>query len=145
MPVKKKSRAAVLARQVNEALELDQGVKLGSDPYFRIERIPTGSLILDRVTGGGFALGRHYELYGDENSGKSTIAYMTLALSQQRGNLCAVIDPEHSFDNERFEFLGGNPDELLIQHPETAEDAVAVMMMLARLVHEQKIEVITTD
>src|SRR5215831_19017422 len=141
------SQAAQVMAEINAVLKLEEGdgLRLGSDSYFTIERIPTGSLVLDRITGGGFALGRHYELYGDENSGKSTIAYMTLALSQQRGKLCAVIDPEHSFDNERFEFLGGDPTQLLIQHPETAEDAVAVMMMLARLVHEQKIEAILID
>lgn len=144
---KKSSRAAGIAAEINETLKLEagDGLRLGSDSYFTIQRIPTGSLVLDRITGGGFALGRHYELYGDENSGKSTIAYLTMALSQQRGNLCAAVDPEHSFDNERFEFLGGDPSELLLQHPQTAEDAVAVMMMLAGLAKEQKIEVITTD
>jgi len=145
--VKKTSQAAQVMAEINSALNLQEGegLRLGSDSYFTIERIPTGSLVLDRITGGGFALGRHYELYGDENSGKSTIAYMTLALSQQRGKLCAVIDPEHSFDNERFEFLGGDPTQLLTQHPETAEDAVAVMMMLARLVKEQEVEAILID
>ena len=88
--------------EINNALDLPDAVKLGSDDYFKIERIPTGSLVLDRVTGGGFALGRHYECFGDENSGKSYIVYRTMALSQQRGNLCAIVDPEHSFDGERF-------------------------------------------
>lgn len=144
---KRASKAAEIAAEINATLKLEEGdgLTLGSDSYFTIERIPTGSLVLDRITGGGFALGRHYELYGDENSGKSTIAYMTLALSQQRGNLCAVIDPEHSYDNERFEFLGGKPNDLLLQHPQTAEDAIAVMMMLAQLAAEQKIEAILID
>jgi recombination protein RecA len=144
---KKGSRAAAIAAEINSTLKLEQGdgLLLGSDSYFTISRIPTGSLVLDRITGGGFALGRHYELYGDENSGKSTIAYMTMVLAQERGEVCAVIDPEHSFDNERFEFLGGDPSELLLQHPKTAEDAVAVMMMLAGLVAEQKISVILID
>lgn len=142
-----KSKAKEIMAEINAALKLEEsdGLRLGSDAYFTIERIPTGSLVLDRITGGGFALGRHYELFGDENSGKSTIAYMTIALAQQRGKLCAVIDPEHSFDNERFQFLGGNSDELLMLHPQTAEDAVAVMMMLAGLAAEQKIEVILID
>ena len=120
MPTKKNSRAAVLTRSINDALKLEEGLRLGNDPYFEIHRVPTGSLVVDRITGGGFALGRHYELYGDESVGKSYIVYRTMALSQRRGNLCAIIDPEHSFDSERFTFLGGNPAELLIQHPQTA-------------------------
>lgn len=141
------SKAARVAAEINSTLKLEEGdgLLLGSNSYFTIARIPTGSLVLDRITGGGFALGRHYELYGDENSGKSTIAYMTMVLSQQRGKLCAVVDPEHSFDNERFEFLGGKPDELLLQHPKTAEDAVATMMMLATMAQKELIEIITVD
>src|SRR4029077_14609181 len=115
MPTKKKpkSRARVLAADINQTLGLENKVKLGSDEYFKIERIPTGSYILERITGGGFALGRHSEIYCSESSGKSYPVYRTMALSQARGNLCAVVDPEHSFDNERFQFLGGDLEELL--------------------------------
>jgi len=146
MAVKKRAatgRAATLMREINA--ELDTDVRLGSDPYFKIERIPTGSLVVDRITGGGFALGRHYELYGDENAGKSYIVYRTIALSQSRGKLCAMVDPEHSFDNERFAFLGGDPDELLMFHPKRAEDAVAVMMLLAKHAQERVLEVVGID
>jgi recombination protein RecA len=142
---KKKSQAAALASAINNALKLDEGVKLGSDPIFEITRIPTGSLVMDRVCGGGFALGRHYELFGDESVGKSYIVYRTMALSQRRGNLCAVVDPEHSFDSERFRFLGGNPSELIVQHPRTAEEAVAVMMMLAQAAADERLEIVGID
>jgi recombination protein RecA len=142
---KPRSRAAELVTEVNATLKLNTPVLLGSDPYFTIQRIPTGSLVLDRIIGGGFALGRHYELFGDENAGKSAIVYLCMALSQQRGNLVAMVDPEHSFDNERFEFLGGDPDEILMFHPETAEDAIAVMMLLAKHAQAQTLEVIGID
>jgi recombination protein RecA len=66
-----------------------------------------------------------------------------MALSQQRGNLCAIIDPEHSFDGERFAFLDGDPKSLLAFHPEDAEDAVAAMMLLSKKADE--IEVVTID
>ena len=147
MPVKKRkhSKADELRAMVNSTLKLDRPVLLGSDDYFKIERVPTGSLVLDRIVGGGFALGRHYELYGDESSGKSYIAYRTMALSQARGNLCAIIDPEHSFDRDRFDFLGGNSNDLLSYHPETAEEAVSVMMLLAKHAQEHTLEVVTID
>jgi recombination protein RecA len=147
VPAKKKlTRAQSLAAEINSTLKLrGLGVRVGSDPYFRIERVPTGSLVLDRVIGGGWALGRHYELYGDENSGKSTILYLSLVLSQQRGNLCAMVDPEHSFDNERFEFLGGSADELLMFHPQNSEDAIAVMMLLAQHAEDETLEIIGID
>ena len=139
------SRAAELAAEINATLGLEEGVRLGNDSYFEISRIPTGSLVMDRVIGGGFALGRHYELFGDESVGKSYIVYRTMALSQRRGNLCAVIDPEHSYDLDRFRFLGGDPGSLLIQHPQTAEEAVAVMMLYAKYAKEQMLEIVGID
>lgn len=149
LPVKKKkkapSRASVLAAEINDALKLQNPIRLGSDPYFTIERVPTGSLVVDRIIGGGFALGRHYELYGDENAGKSTILYLAMALAQQRGEICAMVDPEHSFDNERFAFLGGDPDELLMEHPHDAEEAVAVMMMLAKHAEAAELGIVGID
>jgi recombination protein RecA len=143
--MKKKSKAAMLVEIVNRTLELEDGVRLGSDEYFRISRIPTGSLVLDRITGGGLALGRHYEFFGSESSGKSYVVYKTMALSQARGNLCSIVDPEHSFDNERFSFLGGDPSKLLAFHPHDAEEAIAVMMLLAQHAEEETLEIIGVD
>lgn len=147
--VKKKgklSRAAMLANEITDTLKLDGGVlRVGSDPYFTLERIPTGSLVMDRITGGGLALGRHYEFFGDENAGKSTILYKTMILSQSRGNIVAMVDPEHSFDNERYDFLGGNSDDVLMFHPDNAEDVIAVLMLLAKHAQERELEVIGID
>jgi recombination protein RecA len=138
------SKAQRLAAEISQTLDIE--VRLGSDRYFEITRIPTGSLVMDRITGGGFAHGRHVELFGDENVGKSLIAYQTMALSQARGNLCAVIDPEHSFDPEWFDYHGGNSEDLLAHHPDTADDAIAAMLTLADLAAKgAPIEVITID
>jgi recombination protein RecA len=139
----KLSLAAALAHAINQTLDVD--VRLGNDPYFSITRVPTGSLVMDRITGGGFALGRHVEIYGDEQACKSYIAYKTLALSQERGNLCALVDPERTFDRAWFEHLGGQPTMLLTYQPETAEEAVAVMMTLAKYAADKKVEIIAID
>lgn len=148
--VGKVSRSADIIAQVNSAMGKPV-LRLGSDPDFIPVKIPTGSLVIDRVTGGGFTLGRHVEIYGDESACKSTIAYQTMALSQQRGNVCAMVDPEKTFDPEWFAHLGGIPEELLLFQPEekwNAEDAIGVMMILAKLLGEDDgnfIEVITVD
>lgn len=139
----KLSEAAALAHAINAELGTD--VRVGNDPYFSIVRIPTGSLVMDRVTGGGWALGRHYEIFGDENTGKSYITYLTMALSQQRGKLAALVDPEHSFDREWFTHLGGDPDALLTLWPENAEDAIAAMMLLAKHAANGSLEVVVLD
>jgi recombination protein RecA len=137
------TKAASLANEINASLGTD--VRLGDDEAFEIVRIPTGSLVLDRVTGGGFALGRHVELFGDENVCKSYIAYKTMALAQDRGKVCVIIDPEHSFDRKWFKHLGGKPRELLTFHPGNAEEAVSVMMLVAKYAEEKEIQVVAID
>ena len=147
MAVKKKKpplgAAVALMNEINSTLGTE--MRIGSDPYFKITRVPTGSLVVDRITGGGFALGRHYELYGAEHACKSYISQRTMALSQARGNICALIDPEHVFDPEWFRHLGGKPEELLLEQPKNAEDAIAMMMMLAKHAENASIEVVTLD
>lgn len=135
-----RSKAYHIMTEVNSTLG-SSVLSLGNDPRFKIVRVPSGSLAIDRITGGGFALGRHIELYGDESSCKTTICYKTMALSQQRGKTCALIDPEHSFDPVWFSHLGGNPEELITSQPEIAEEAVEAMMMLFK----KGVEIITVD
>ena len=150
MAVKKKrtqqrSRAAAIAAEINSALGKPV-MKLAGDPDMQVVKVPTPSLTVNRVTGGGFALGRHVELYGDPSVGKSTTAYGTMALSQQRGNLCGLIDPEGVFDPEWYKHLGGFPDELLYHRPETAEDTIATMRLLVeRAIEGAPIEIVTVD
>lgn len=129
---------------VNKELGKDVLVR-GSDERFQTIRVPSGSLVVDRVTGGGFSLGRHVELFGDESACKSYLAYRTIALSQQRGSLCAVIDPEHSFDSEWFRHLGGEPESLMVSHPENAEDALGAMMLLTNNADDLGVEIIMID
>lgn len=135
-----RSRAYHVMQEVNSIVGAPV-LSLGNDPRFKIVRIPSGSLAIDRITGGGFPLGRHIELFGDESSCKTLICYKTMALSQQRGNLCALIDPEHSFDPVWFSHLGGNTEDLITAQPEIAEEAVEAMMMLFKM----GVEVITVD
>ena len=146
----KLSNAAELANIVNSAMGAPL-IKLGSDTELEIVRVPTGSMVIDRITGGGFALGRHVELFGDESACKSYLAYKTMALSQQRGNAVALIDSEGTFDPDWFAHLGGIPEELLLYGPKTADEgmtgdeAIGVMLTLAAHAEEHKLEVVTID
>ena len=114
---KKGGAAATLAARVNTAMKRNV-VTMASDPRFELKRVPSGSLIIDRLTGGGFARGRHVLLYGDFMVGKSLVLYMTLVLAQQRGEAVALVDGEKVFNADWFESLGGNPDELVMFQPE---------------------------
>lgn len=147
---KKKSKGGKLtpreyARRVNQTLGTN-AVGLASDERFTLKRVPTGSLVMDRVTGGGFPRGRHVELYGDYAAGKSTIAYKTMALAQQRGEVCALVDSEKVLDEAWFKHLGGDPDKLITYRPRTAEETIQVLMLFAENADEvMGISIITID
>jgi recombination protein RecA len=143
--IRNRSIAAEIAAKINSGMG-SPVMRLASDPELEVVKIPTPSLTINRVTGGGFALGRHVEMFGDPNSGKSLIAYGTMAMSQQRGNVCALVDPEGVFDPDWFTHLGGYPDELLYERPENAEEVIGVIRMLAERAREgDPIEVVTVD
>lgn len=141
------ARVAEIQNKVNAMMEKPV-LRRGSDPYFIPVKIPTGSLSIDRITGGGLTLGRHVELYGHWSAGKSYVALKTIALAQQRGVICAMVDPEKVFDPVWFAHLGGINEELLLFQPEkewNAEDAVGVMMILADLVDEEAVGIVLVD
>jgi recombination protein RecA len=147
-PRKKRSgQAARIKDAINAAMQKPV-IRLGSDAYFKLEKIPTGSLSIDRITGGGFTRGRHIDLVGHWSAGKSYIMLRTIALAQQRGEMCALVDPEKVFDQMWFKHLGGIPEELLLFQPEkewNAEDAVGVMMLLADLIDDESVAVVGVD
>lgn len=135
--MKKRSRSAnngaalAIASAINTAMKKDV-VRMATDPKFRVERIPTGSLTMDRITGGGFARGRHIEIFGDYSAGKSYITYRTMVLAQERGELCAIVDAEKVFDEDWYRKMGGDPDKLLYFRPNTAEELIEVLMLFAQ-------------
>lgn len=88
-----------------------------------LERISTGVEVLDHYVlgGGGLPIGRMSEWFGDEGSGKTTLAYSTVASAQQDGAVVAWVDGEFAYDPKRAEVFGVDNDALLIMQPEHLE------------------------
>lgn len=126
---KKTGAAAAVAARVNAQMKTPGLVVTGNDPRFQIEKITTGSLAIDRLLYGGFSRGRHAEIYGDWQVGKSLIVYMTLVAAQLRGEVCAIVDGEKVFDEGWFAALGGDPDALIKYRPITANELAKVLQL----------------
>lgn len=108
-------------------------MRLGSSPVMDVPSIPTGSLLLDKALGiGGLPRGRVIEIYGNEASGKTTLALHTVAEAQKQGGIAAFIDAEHALDIIYAKKLGVNTDELLVSQPDTGEQALEIADMLVR-------------
>ncbi|MGQ9618887.1 MAG: recombinase RecA [Candidatus Aminicenantia bacterium] len=98
-----------------------------------VPSIPTGSIAFDIALGvGGVPKGRVVEIYGQEASGKTTIALHIIAEAQKRGGVAAFIDAEHALDPEYAKKLGVDIENLLISQPDYGEQALEIAEILVR-------------
>lgn len=105
---------------------------LGNNKVEPIQRIPTGCIGLDEITGGGYPCGRIIELYGAESSSKTTSCYHAMKEAQQMfpDKFVAMIDSENSHDNLYAQQIGVNVNELVVSQPDSGEDAFAILQGL---------------
>lgn len=99
---------------------------------YQHEVITTGSLALDYALGvGGYVKGRVIELWGAEQTGKSTSLMITAGAYQQSHphKLVGWIDVEATFDPEwaRAHGMDTSPDRLVVAQPGNAEDVADVV------------------
>lgn len=98
-----------------------------------VKVIPTGALTLDIALGiGGIPRGRITEIFGQEASGKTTLALSIISQAQKMGGIAAFIDAEHALDPVYAQKIGVNIDELLISQPDTGEQALEIAESLVR-------------
>jgi recombination protein RecA len=103
-----------------------------SDPSLIIERIPTGILSIDTTLSGGFARGRHVEIFGGYNVGKTYTTYRLIATTQAAGGRCAFIDVEGTFDPEFATNCGVDIEELDFHQQEHGNRVIDFMETLLR-------------
>lgn len=95
--------------------------------------IPSGSISLDAAIGiGGIPRGRIIEIFGQESSGKTTLALHMLAEAQKQGGVGAFIDAEHALDPFYAKNIGVDTDNLLISQPDAGEEALEIAEILTR-------------
>ena len=129
-----KSKALDMAlAQIEKQFGRGSIIKLGEKPKVDCDVISTGSIALDVALGiGGVPRGRITEIYGQESSGKTTLAYHIVAEAQKKGGVAAFVDAEHSVDSAYAAALGVDIDALLVSQPDTGEEALEIMDALIR-------------
>jgi len=130
-----------------DKIEKDYGkgsvMMLGDKQKDKMDVISTGSIGLDVALGvGGLPCGRIVEIYGPESSGKTTVAIHTIAQSQKKGGICAIIDAEHAFDASYARKLGVDVDNLIISQPDYGEQALEIA---DRLISSGAVDVVVID
>lgn len=85
------------------------------------EYIPTGNLEIDRLIGGGWAVGRITEVCAWENVGKSTLLDQSIAQVQRMHGIGCLIDSEKARVRKYTEALGVNTSDLILHEADTIE------------------------
>ncbi|HIE27305.1 TPA: recombinase RecA [Candidatus Poribacteria bacterium] len=129
-----KSKAIDLAiSQIERQFGKGSIMRLVGDEVMPVDVIPTGSLALDLALGvGGIPRGRVVEIYGQEASGKTTLALHILAEAQKLGGVVAFVDVEHALDPLYARKIGVDLDSLLFSQPDSGEQALEIVETLVR-------------
>jgi recombination protein RecA len=118
-------------------------MRLGDQDVKEIPVISTGALSLDLALGvGGLPRGRIVECYGQESSGKTTLALHVVANAQKAGGVAAFIDAEHALDPQYAKKIGVNLDELIVSQPNSGEEALTIC---EELVKSGALDVVVVD
>lgn len=108
-------------------------LKMMSDDLKDVDVIPTGSIHLDNALGiNGLPKGRIVEIYGNESSGKTTVALQVAAECQKNNGRVAYIDAENALDYKYIKNIGINLDDLIIANPEHGEQAFSIVDALIK-------------
>ena len=108
-------------------------VRLGDQEVREIPVISTGALSLDLALGvGGLPRGRIVECYGQESSGKTTLALHVVANAQKAGGVAAFIDAEHALDPGYAKKIGVDLDNLIVAQPNSGEEALTICEQLVK-------------
>lgn len=101
--------------------------QLDSENVTKVECVSTGLPSLDYILGGGVPKGRIIEIFGPESGGKTTMALTMLARCQEDGKKVVYIDAENGLDPRYVENLGVDMSKLIINQPNSGEEALDIV------------------
>lgn len=141
MPRRATTEVEALRRKINE--KFPGALMVASDPSLEITRLSTGILSLDCALGGGFPRGRHVEIYGGFNVGKTYTTFKFIATCQAAGLRCAFFDVEGTFDPAFAEHAGVDLEEL--EFPLRGQNANRLVSIMESLLYSELYDVIVLD
>ena len=132
----------ILAK-INKQFGLDSNIlSKASDNMenLSIKRLKTPSSALNEALGGGIAQGKIVEIAGENSSGKSSIAYEFIGLTQKIAKengedcYCGIFETEGSYDAEYAQMLGVDLDQFYYwdQADVNAEQGLDILLSLIR-------------
>jgi len=118
--------------EINKKFGKGSVLVLGDKDPNKVNCISTGSLQLDKILGGGIALGRVSEIYGVEGAGKTSLCLQLVAQCQSSGGVVAYVDTENAVDLNYAKTLGVDVKHLIFSQPSSAEQALDIVEALVK-------------
>lgn len=103
------------------------GVSIAADLYSEVGGtpwIPSRSMVLNWMCGGGIPYGKVMEIFGQESSGKSLVALDFLVMAQKLGGFGMWVDAEQSFSKDWWTANGVDLTKVVIYN-ETAVEKIS--------------------
>lgn len=137
-------------KEFNKSLgkKLTRNKEIVVDPTKKVERISSGCMVLDMITGGGFPRGGLVEIFGLEHSGKTSLAFSTMARIQRLGGVCLMFDAEHAYNHVYAEDVFGlkiDNETFTLLDPNNAEEMGVVLDMLLEGKLLEKLDLLVID
>jgi len=123
-----KATPASVRDSINSAMGKN-AIQFASDPRYEVSHIETGILPIDVLLDGGLPRGRITEFYGGFSTLKSYIGLKAIAECQADGGIAVLEDTEHSFDPVWATAIGVDIPSLIIDRPQTGEEALDKMQV----------------
>ena len=118
--------------KLNKAYGSGTIMTLGDTQPVACNLLSSGSLLIDKILGGGIGYGRITEIYGAESSGKTTLSLQFAAECQKAGGRVAYVDVENALDVNYARHLGVNTDEMIFTQPNSGEQALEIVEALVK-------------
>jgi recombination protein RecA len=123
-------RQKEIAARLNKKIG-DGTVVLGSHVQ-TYDRLPSGSIGLDVILGGGWPANQWHEIIGENSAGKTFLALNTIAANQRRDpEWTAVWVASESFEPDYARMCGVDTDRLMVVNTHIMEEAYEAVLAFA--------------
>jgi recombination protein RecA len=145
----KKGKAADVAEMLVTAIQKRLGpksqtvvqlVSSGTTAGEVTEWITSGFSDIDRILGGGWAVGRCSELFGEEACGKSALAHVAIREVQKMDGIALLLDYEHALDKKKIKNVGIDETRLIHATPESLEEGWEIVWAFFKQVRQLRRE-----
>lgn len=112
-----------------------------------VERISTGSEVLDELLNGGLEKSIITNVYGESGTGKTTFCVQVAATVAENGGKVAYIDTEGGFSPERMQQIAGEEalENVVIRNPVDFNEQEEAIEGLDEIMESEEIELVVVD